>query len=314
MKAGFVSVLGLPNVGKSTLVNALVGTKVSIVTDRPQTTRDAIKGVLTCPEGQIVFVDSPGVHEPRQELGRRMMREVRRATSGCHLILLVVDATAPFRPDDYPILNQIRKTQVPAFLLLNKIDLLPSKQQLLPSIDHYRQLYEFEEFVPLSAKRKDNLDLLLRLLFVRLPEANPYYPEDFITDQPERFLAAELIREQIILATRQEVPYSLAVLIDSWVNSSNLLRLTATTYVESPGQKGILIGSRGDKLKHIATAARRELEVHFDRKVFLRIFVKVRRKWRDQPRFIDQIDPRRLLGRSGPGDQDSSNADVPRRR
>ena len=307
MKSGFVAILGRPNVGKSTLLNALVGSKVSIVTNRPQTTRDAIQGVLTRPEGQIVFVDSPGIHEPRQALGRRMMREVRRATSGCELVLLVIDAAAPFRAGDQSAVDRVRKTKIPAFLLLNKIDLLPSKQPLLLEIDRYRRLHEFEEFVPLSARKKDNLGLLVRLLFDRLPEAHPYYPEDFITDQPERFLAAELIREQTIRATRQEVPHSLAVLIDSWKESPGLLRLTATVYVEREGQKGILIGSRGGTLKRIATSARRELEARFGRKVFLEMFVKVRGRWRDQTRFVSQTDFRRLLGRSGPGDQDADN-------
>ena len=307
MTSGFVAILGRPNVGKSTLLNALVGAKVSIVTDRPQTTRDAIQGVLTRPEGQIVFVDSPGIHEPRQALGRRMMREVRRATSGCHLVLLVIDAAAPFRAADQSVVDRVRKMKIPAFLLLNKIDLLPSKRPLLSEIDRYRQLHEFEEFVPLSARKKDNLELLVRLLFGRLPKAHPYYPEDFITDQPERFLAAELIREQTILATHQEVPQSLAVLIDSWEESPRLLRLTATVYVEREGQKGILIGSRGGKLKRIATSSRRELEARFGRKVFLEMFVKVRRGWRDQTRFVSETDFRNLLGRSGPGDQDAGN-------
>ncbi len=307
MKSGFVAILGRPNVGKSTLLNALVGSKVSIVTNRPQTTRDAIQGVLTRPEGQIVFVDSPGIHEPRQALGRRMMREVRRATSGCHLVLLVVDGAAPFRTDDQSAVDRVRKMKIPAYLLLNKIDLLPSKRPLLPEIDRYRRLHEFEEFVPLSARKKDNLDLLVRLLFDRLPEAHPYYPEDFITDQPERFLAAELIREQMILATSQEVPHSVAVLVDSWEESPALLRLTATVYVEREGQKGILIGSGGGKLKRMATSARRELEARFGRKVFLEMFVKVRGKWRDETHFVSQTDFRRLLGRSGPGDQDAAD-------
>ena len=310
MKSGFVAILGRPNVGKSTLLNALVGSKVSIVTNRPQTTRDAIQGVLTRPEGQIVFVDSPGIHEPRQALGRRMMREVRRATSGCDLVLLVIDAAAPFRAGDQSAVDRVRKTKIPAYLLLNKIDLLPSKRSLLLEIDRYRRLHEFEEFVPLSARKKDNLGLLVRLLFDRLPEAHPYYPEDFITDQPERFLAAELIREQTIRATRQEVPHSLAVLIDSWKESPGLLRLTATVYVEREGQKGILIGSRGGTLKRIATSARRELEARFGRKVFLEVFVKVRGRWRDQTRFVSQTDFRRLLGRSGPGDQDADNTTI----
>jgi GTP-binding protein Era len=301
MKSGFVAVVGRPNVGKSTLLNALVGAKIAIVTGKPQTTRDAIQGIVTRPEGQIVLVDSPGIHEPVKELGRRMMREVRRATSGCHLVLLLADSTAGIRRDDRAALDLVQQLKTPALLVLNKIDLLPTKEALLPLIDRWRQLHSFEEFVPISAKCGRNLDLLARLVFERLPEAPPFYPEDFLTDQPERFLAAELIREQVILGTDQEVPHSTAVLIEQW-KETGLLRISATILVEREGQKRILIGSGGEKLKQIGTAARRQLEAQFGGKVFLELFVKVRAKWRDKPVYVRELDFRRQVGDSA-GDE-----------
>ena len=310
MKSGFVAILGRPNAGKSTLLNTLVGSKVSIVAEKPQTTRDAIQGVVTRGEGQIVFVDSPGIHQPRQELGRHMMREVRRAASGCHLVLVVVDAAAPFHRGDPAAIKMARGLRIPALLVLNKIDVLKSKLPLLPQIERYRALDTFDEFVPLSARSGENRDLLLKLIFQRLPEAPPFYDEDYITDQPERFLAAELIREQVIRQTQQEVPHSVAVLIEAWEDEQAparaaqrkrlpLLRLCATIYVERAGQKGIMIGAGGEKLKQIGAFAREQLELCFGRKVFLELFVKVRPKWRDQPGFVRSLDFHRLLGGGG---------------
>jgi GTP-binding protein Era len=303
VKSGFVAVVGRPNVGKSTLLNALVGSKIAIVTDKPQTTRDAIQGIVTRPEGQIVLVDSPGVHEPAVELGRRMMREVSRATSGCHLVLLLVDASGGIRRDDRAAADLVRKVSAPALLVLNKIDLLPSPEALLPLIDQWRQIQEFLDFVPISARKGKNLDLLERVIFERLPEAPPFYPEDFITDQPERFLAAELIREQVIVATEQEVPHYTAVLIEQWKEEPELLRIAATILVEREGQKRILIGAGGQKIKQIGTAARLQLEEQFGRKIFLELFVKVRAKWRDKAGFVRELDFRRQIGDSGGEDE-----------
>jgi GTP-binding protein Era len=296
VKSGFVAILGRPNVGKSTLLNALVGSKIAIVTAKPQTTRDAIQGIVTRPEGQIVVVDSPGVHEPSQELGRRMMREVRRATSGCHLVLLLADADSGIRPDDRAALEIVKSVETPALLVLNKIDLLRPKGALLPLIEEWRQLHEFQEVVPISAQKGKNLDLLLKLIFENLPEGQPFYPEDYITDQPERFLAAELIREQVILLTGQEVPYSTAVLIEKWEETPRLLHIGATILVERDGQKRIVIGAKGQKLKQIGTAARVQLEEQFGRKIYLELFVKVRAKWRSKSTFVKELDFRRQLG------------------
>ncbi len=295
MNSGFVVLLGRPNVGKSTLLNKLVGAKISIVTPRPQTTRDAIQGAVTGPRGQIIFVDSPGIHEPSLELGRRMMNEVRRATAGCHLVMLLVDASEPDQEGDRAALEMLRDLRLPVMLLINKIDLLRSKGEILPQIDLYRQRLDFLEIVPVSAQKGANLDVLVDLIYKNLPEAQPFYPEDYLTDQPERFLAAELIREQIILETQREVPYSTAVVIDVWEETPRLLRLSATVFVERDGQKAILIGARGQMMKKIATQARKQLEKHLGRKIFLEVFVKVHPRWRDQSGFVNALDFHRMV-------------------
>lgn len=306
MKSGFVAILGRANVGKSTLLNALVGSKISIVANKPQTTRDAIQGVVTTEAGQIVFVDSPGVHKPSFELGRRMMREVHRATSGCHAVLLVVDASQPLRESDQEALRIIGGLHVPSFLVLNKIDLFAKKNDLLPRLEELRQLHQFEELVPVSALNHDGIELLVKLIFGKLPELPAYYPAEFITDQPERFLAGELIREQIIRQTDREVPHSAAVVIEKWEDSPGLLRLSAVVFVERSGQKAILIGRGGQRMKEIGTEARIELEARFGKKVFLETFVKVQPKWRDQTWFVRDLDWRRTLGGEGSaGDSDS---------
>lgn len=293
-KAGFVVILGRPNVGKSTLLNRLVGSKLAIVTPKPQTTRDAIQGVLTRSEGQIVFVDSPGIHEPSLELGRRMMSEVRRATSGCHLVLLVVDANKPAQIGDDTVIDMVKELKTKVFLVLNKVDLLKSKEQLLPQIERYQQRYAFDEYVPLSAQTGQNAEELIREVFRYLPESPAYYPDDYITDQPERFLASELIREQIIFETQQEVPHSTAVMIDAWEETEKLVRMAATIYTERDSQKAILIGKKGAKMKAIGIKARKQLEDRFGKQVYLELFVKVQPRWRDQAGFIQSLDFRGL--------------------
>ena len=293
MKSGFCAIFGRPNVGKSTLLNALVGAKLAIVSSKPQTTRDAIQGVLTRPEGQIVFVDSPGLLEPKLELGKRMQREIDRAVEGCHLLLLVVDAAAPLRPGDRRAIEAAGRARVPVLLALNKIDLVRRKDELLPQIEEYGRLHEFAAIVPVSAAQGDGLDRLVRLIFEQLPESPAFYPEDFITDQPERFLASELIREAVLELTEQEVPHATTVGIEIWEEKPALLRIAATIYVEREGQKAIVIGARGSKLKQIGIRARQSLEGRFDVKVFLELFVKVKPKWRDRAGFMRTLDRRR---------------------
>ena len=298
MKAGFVTILGRPNVGKSTLLNALVGSKVSIVSRRAQTTRDAIQGVLSEPRGQIVFVDSPGVHEPKKQLGRHMMQEVERSTRGSHLLLLMLDASIPLNEVDTKAVELSKRISIPLFLLANKVDKLGKKEQLLPFLDHCRSMHDFAEYIPISATKGTNLDRLLDLIFERLPEAPGYYPEGYITDQPERFLAAELIRERIMRETHDEIPHSAAVMIERWETVDKTLRICAVVIVERDGQKAILIGKKGEKMKQLASKARQSLESSFSRHIHLEVFVKVRRNWRNHNKFVQELEDQRMMGTS----------------
>ncbi len=295
-KAGFVTILGKPNVGKSTLLNALVGSKVSITSRRAQTTRDAIQGVLSEPRGQIVFVDSPGVHEPSKQLGKRMMREVDRATQGCHAALLMVDASMGINPSDERALAVAQGLDAPLLLLANKVDKLERMQELLPFLDRCRRLHDFEEFIPISATKRINLDQVLTALFKALPESPQFYPEGYLTDQPEKFLAAEMIRERILRETHDELPHSVAVQVERWEETPRKLRIFATVVVERNGQKAILLGKNGEKMKELASKARQSLEARFNRSIRLEVFVKVRKNWRNSDGFVQDLDFRRILG------------------
>ena len=312
-RSGFVSIIGRPNAGKSTLLNALVGEKLAIVTRKPQTTRNRIQGVVNVPRkkptqakeagvghprvaGQIVLIDTPGVHKPLNSLNRRMMKEVYDALEGCDLLLLIVDATAKFGAGDKFVLDIVKQSGQKAFLLLNKIDTV-DKQKLLPMIAAYKELHEFAEVIPISALKRDGLDVLLDAIIKALPEGPRYFPKEQITDQPERFLVAELIREQVLLATEQEVPYATTVLIDRYQEGAKLTQVAATIYCEREGQKAILIGKRGETLKKIGTKARLQIERLLNTKIFLELFVKVRPGWRDSRQFVEETDWRRQLER-----------------
>jgi GTP-binding protein Era len=295
-KSGFVSLVGRPNTGKSTLLNALVGQKVAIVADKPQTTRTAIQGVVTTSEAQIVFVDTPGIHKTRSALNRRLMDTVRAALHERDLLLFVVDATVPVEEQDRRALDMVRHAEVPELLVLNKIDLLKDKALLLPLIDQYKELFEFSGYIPVSAVKGDGLDQLRNAIVERLPEGPAYFPPDHITDQPERFLAAELVREKVLLATRQEVPHSVAVTVDRWEETPKLTRIYATIRVERDGQKGIVIGAGGAMLKKIGTLAREEMERLFAIKIYLDLHVKVEPGWREKRAFLDALDWRTMAG------------------
>jgi GTP-binding protein Era len=307
-RSGFVSIIGRPNAGKSTLLNALVGEKLAIVTRKPQTTRNRIQGMINVerkgkrPAGQIVLIDTPGVHKPINSLNRRMMKEVYDALEGCDLLLLIVDATEKFGTGDQFVLDIVKKTGLPCFLLLNKVDVL-DKQKLLPLIDGYKDKHEFVEVIPISAMKRDGLDTLLDAVIKALPEGQRYFPKDQLTDQPERFLVAELIREQVLLATDQEVPYATTVLIDQYEEGAKLTRIAATIYCERDGQKAILIGKQGANLKKIGTAARLQIQSLLNTKVYLELFVKVRAGWRDSRDFVQETDWRtqfeRMSGEKG---------------
>lgn len=294
-RAGFVSILGRPNAGKSTLLNALLGQKLAIVASRPQTTRTTIQGVLTRPEAQIVFVDTPGIHKSTTLLNKRMMDTVR-ASSDADVVLFLVDSLTPFTEEDAQAVDVLKKTQAPAIAVFNKVDKLAEKPKVLALIDQYKSLHDFAAYVPISALKDEGLDILRQEIIERLPEGPALYPEEHVTDQPERFLAAELIREQVLHLTRQEVPHAVAVMVDQWEDTPKLVRIAATIYVEKPGQKAILIGAGGESLKKIGTRARVELERELGKKVFLQTFVKVRPKWREDPEFLASVDWRSMAG------------------
>ncbi|HVW79179.1 MAG TPA: GTPase Era [Alloacidobacterium sp.] len=310
MHSGFVSILGRPNAGKSTLLNALVGEKVAIVTSKPQTTRTRIFGVVEVPArkgkhpaAQIVFVDTPGVHKPGSWLDRRMMQEVHDALESRDIVLVMVDATrrldlSPASEDTF-VLELIKKLDCPVFLLINKIDLI-TRETLAPLIAQLSTLHSFAEVFPISARKGDGLERLVEKLVEYLPEGQRYFPKDQYTDQPERFLVAELIRERILQETGEEVPYASAVVIERFEepqpeDRKPVTRIAAAIYCERAGQKAILIGKGGSKLKSIGTNARKEIESLLGTKVFLEMHVIVEENWRERRGFVESLDWRKQL-------------------
>jgi len=310
-KSGFVSILGRPNAGKSTLLNALVGQKVAIVADKPQTTRTAIQGVLTTPEAQIVFIDTPGIHKSDSAINKRMMDAVRASLEERDLFIYLVDVTKPFGSGDEKALSILRNVgrdprpaadapvglQLPVIVALNKIDALPAKHEMLPLLEEYQKRYNFEAYLPISAATGEGLDRLRAEVLRLLPEGPEYFPPDHYTDQPARFLAAELIREKILIATRQEVPHSVTVIIEKWEELPRLIRIFATIVVERDGQKAIVIGSKGSMLKQIGTQAREEMEALFDTHIYLDLHVKVETAWREKASYLNTMDWRTMAGR-----------------
>jgi GTPase len=300
-RSGFVCILGRPNAGKSTLLNALVGEKLAIISPKPQTTRNRIQGVVHVPKrkgkdgGQIVLIDTPGVHKPDSSLGRKMMVEVREALEGCDLVLVIVDVAHKLDPRDQFALDLVKQSKAKAFLILNKVDLIPEKSKLLPLIEEYRKLYDFAEVVPISALKRKGLDDLMKTILAALPAGPAYFPEDEITDQPARFMAAEIIREQVLLNTSEEIPYATTVIVDNFEEGKRLTRIGATIYCERDGQKGILVGKGGRMLKKIGTSARIQMERMLGTKVFLELYVKAEPGWRDSRSFVEELDWRRQL-------------------
>ena len=302
-RSGFVCILGRPNAGKSTLLNALVGEKLAIVSPKPQTTRNRIQGVVHVPKikgkskdgGQIVLLDTPGVHKPDSSLGRKMMVEVREALEGCDLVLVIMDVTHRFDPRDQFALDLLKQSGTKAFLILNKVDLIREKAKLLPLIEDYRKLYPFSEVIPISALKRKGLDVLLDLVISALPAGPAYFPEDQVTDQPARFMAAEIVREQVLLNTKEELPYATTVIVESFEEGKRRTRIAATIYCERASQRGILVGKGGQMLKKIGTAARLQIERMLGTKVFLELYVKVQPGWRDSRAFVEELDWRRQL-------------------
>lgn len=284
-----MAIIGRANAGKSTLLNRFVGQKVAIVSAKPQTTRNRIQGIVTKPEGQIVFIDTPGLHEADSVLNRQMMREVAAALEGIDVLLMMIDATRTLPHSDSLLLEKAQRFGGKTILALNKIDRLP-KPKLLPLMDAFSKVFPFAALVPVSALKGDGCEELLEEVVKNLPEGEPFFPEDQITDQPERFLASEIIREKAIDLTYHEVPHALAVVVDRFAEEPKIFRIHATLYVERDSQKRILIGHKGEMLKKVGTLARQELEALLGTKVFLELFVKVDPGWRENPMKVRELD------------------------
>lgn len=291
-KSGFISIIGRPNVGKSTLLNSILGEKIAIISKKPQTTRNRILGVKNLPQAQLIFLDTPGIHKPRNKLGETMVKTALETYKEVDLILLMVEPEEPGQ-GDIRIIETLRSIKKPVFLLINKVDTV-EKQVILPLIDQYQKVFNFAEIIPISALKLDNLDRLLETIIKYMPEGPKYYPDDLVTDQLERFMVAEIIREKVIEKTKEEVPYSVAVMVEEFREEEKPVFIRALIYVERDSQKGILIGKGGRMLKEIGTLARKDIEGLLGTKVFLELWVKVKEGWRKDERILKELGYRGL--------------------
>ncbi len=293
MKSGTVTLLGRPNSGKSTLLNALVGEKISIVSDKPQTTRFGIRGILNGPRGQATFIDTPGIHKPQYRMNLRMQHITQAAMHGVDLVLLLIDGSTSFGAGERFVIEMLKSLKPQALLLINKIDRI-AKPKLLPIMQHYSAEYDFLDIIPISATEHDNLDIVVDKVFEYLPEGEPSFEEEQITDRTERFMATELIREKILERTRDELVYATAVLLkkfdESKRESKNLVLLEAEILVEKQSHQGIILGAQGSMLRDIGTAARKELEAYLGCKVYLGLRVRTVRKWRDNESVLNELE------------------------
>jgi GTPase len=289
-KSGFISILGRPNVGKSTLFNRLVGEKIAIVAEKPQTTRNRILGIKNVKGGQLIFLDTPGIHKGRSELNQRMVRTAVASGQDADVLLFLIEASAPQVEKDREMIEPLKGSEGVPFLIINKIDLV-KKETLLPIIDRYQRFHSFQQIIPISAATGEGIDILMDEILQYLPESPPYYPEDVMTDQTERFLVSEIIREKVIHQSYQEVPYSTAVTIEAFKEhpEKNLVVIQGTIHVEKDSQKKILIGKGGQKLKSIGEAARKEVEALLGKKVFLELWVSVEKDWTRDPRALNRL-------------------------
>jgi GTP-binding protein Era len=287
-RSGYVSIIGRPNVGKSTLLNSILGEKIAIVTQKPQTTRNKVIGIKTFPDAQIIFMDTPGIHRPKHMLGESMVRTAMEALNEVDVILFM---TEPHQPEagDKAVIDLLKKVKSPVFLLINKIDTI-RKQELLPLIERFGGIYDFKEIVPISAMKRDGIDLLMKKVRDYLPPGPKYYPDELITDRLERFMVSEIVREKIMEETEEELPYSIAVEVAGWnEREDGLISISCNIYVERDGQKAIIIGKRGAMLKSIGSAARLDIEKLLNTKVFLELWVKIRRNWRNDARLLKDL-------------------------
>lgn len=283
-KSGFISIIGRPNVGKSTFLNHVVGQKIAIMSDKPQTTRNKVQGVVTTEDSQLIYIDTPGIHKPKHKLGDFMVKVARNTLREVDVIMFMVNADEKIGPGDRFIIDMLKDTETPVFLIINKIDLI-HPDDLLQTIVTYKAEYDFAEIVPISALKGNNTDRLLETLKKYLPVGPKYYPDDQVTDHPERFIISEFIREKVLHATREEIPHSIAVIIEKIEREEkrDIVNIMATIVVDRDSQKGIVIGKRGALLKEIGTKARHDIEMLLGTKVFLELWVKVEKDWRNKP-------------------------------
>ena len=288
MKSGFIGLVGRPNVGKSTLVNAIVGKKVAITSDKPQTTRNIIQGIRTDEDSQMVFVDTPGIHKPKNKLGKILNKQAYFTLSDVDVILFLVDITAPLGKGDMFVIDVLKNVSVPVILVINKIDKLP-REEILKKIDEYKDLYNFSEIVPISAYKRDNVDRLISILKTKLTDNIKYYDEEVYTDKSEQFMISEIIREKVLDLTEEEVPHSVSVVVSQIEYNKEVVNIMATIVVDRENLKKILIGKGGSMIKEIGTRARKDIEELLGKKIYLDLFVKVIPKWRDREKFLNEI-------------------------
>ena len=289
-KSGFIGIIGRPNVGKSTLLNAIIGEKIAITTYKPQTTRNRIMGIKNIENGQMIFLDTPGIHRATTPLNQLMVAAAMDTYRSSDVLLMMVEATESAPRDDLMIIDSLRSIRLPVILLINKIDLV-RKHTILPLIDRFQHLFTFVEIIPVSALTGDGISLLIERIWEILPEGPKYFPDETMTDKTERFIAAEIIREKIILLAHQEIPYATAVVVDSFKEDEkkNLIRIQAIIHVAKNSQKGIIIGKKGSMLKEIGTRARLDMEKFFAKRIYLELFVRVKKDWTHDPRMLDEF-------------------------
>ncbi len=288
MKSGFIALVGRPNVGKSTLLNAIIGKKVAITSDKPQTTRNIIQGIRTDEDSQMVFVDTPGIHKPKNKLGKILNKQAYFSVNDVDVILFLVDITESLGKGDMFVIDVLKNVRVPVILVINKIDKLP-KEEILKKIDEYKDLYNFDEIIPVSARKKDNVDRLITILKTKLTDNIKYYDDEIYTDKPINFIVSELIREKILELTFEEVPHSVSVVTDLMEYNRDAVNIKATIVVDRENLKRILVGKNGSMIKEIGTRARMEIEPLLKKNVYLELFVKVIPKWRDREKFLNEI-------------------------
>lgn len=290
-KSGFISIIGRPNVGKSTFLNQVLGTKIAIMSDKPQTTRNKIQGVYNDDDAQVIFIDTPGIHKPKHKLGQFMTNIALKSLNQVDTVMFITPANEEYGRGDEFIIENLKEVKQPVILVINKIDLLKDKRDLILKIEKYKDLYDFSEIVPISALTGDNVDELLKTIKKYLPEGPKYFPEDQITDHPERFIIGELIREKVLFKTRDEVPHSVAVIIERMAKreDSDMIDIDATIIVERKSQKGILIGKGGTMLKNVGTLARKDIERLLGSKVYLELWVRVEKDWRNKMRYLNEF-------------------------